>query len=251
MLENLELEEVSLVDKAANQHAQITLFKRDNSEGNDMTDETQEVTKMSDEMDKKIKDYMKAKGCDRKTAEQAMMKSFDEAESVETLKAQNEELRKALIDNGFKITKEGVEKSAPVEYVEVEGEQVNKADIPAPILKRLEAAEIEKREAAVEKAAQEKFPNFKPEVAKEIIKADFADEVLSALMALDNLLEGQMNEIGKSTSETGDMTDPNEKLNALAKKYAEEHQTSFAKGYSEVVKTDAGKALIKDIYKKD
>ena len=241
----LNLTELSLVDRPANPLAMAPIFKADTSNGEDMTEETE---KMSEEMDEKIKAYMKEKECTRKEAEEALMKSFDETQA---LKAENERLRKGLLDEGYVIKADTIEKKAEEEFIEVEGEQVNKADIPAPILKRLEEAEVEKAEAAVAKKAEETFPNMKPEVGKAIVKADFEDDILAALMALDELMGEQMDEVGKTASTDGDMTDPNEKLNALAKKYAEEHETTFHKAYAEVVKTDAGKALTKEIYKKD
>jgi len=74
---NLELDELSLVPKGANPMAKAPIFKALN--GDDMTDE---LEKMAPEMDAKIKEYMKAKGCDRKTAMDALMKSFDEVETL-------------------------------------------------------------------------------------------------------------------------------------------------------------------------
>lgn len=259
LLENLMLEEVSLVDKGASIGAHITLFKRDNSEEESMED----TEKMSPEMDEKIKAYMKEKGCDRKTAMSALMK-FDDFEAevealkadMDKLKADNEALRKSLLDEGYKITAEGVEKKAPEEFIEVEGEQINKADIPAPILKRLEEAEIEKAEAAISKRCQEQMPNISEDHARVLLKAhdDLAEEEAKKfaefMQALDNLFDEMTDEVGKSAAE-GDMEDPNDKLNALAKAYASEHDTTFAKAYAAVVKTDAGKALIKKAYQKD
>lgn len=258
MLENLMLEEVSLVDKAANQHAQITLFKRDNSE-----EETMDEDKMTPEMDAKIKAYMKAKSCDRKTAMSALMK-FDEFEAeaesrlseVETLKADNEKLRKALLDEGFRITQEGIHKKAPEEFIEVEGEQINKADIPAPILKKLEEAEIEKAENAIQKRCKETLPNISEDHARVLLKAhddlveEEAKKFAEFMQALDNLFDEMTEEVGKSAAQ-GDMEDPNEKLNALAKAYEAEHNTTFAKAYAAIVKTDEGKALVKKAYQKD
>lgn len=243
---NLVLGELSLVPKGANPLAKAPLFKAMSPEGGEYM--TTEVIKMSEEMDKKIKAYMKAKGCDRKTAEEALMKSFDD---VEALKAENERLRKSLIADGYVIKADTIEKKAPDEFIEYEGEKINKADVPAPILKALEAAEIEKRDNQIKKQAEEKFPNLKEDLAVALVKADFDEDIMSALAALDELFGEQMNEIGKSGTTDGDMTDPNEKLNALAKKYAEEHDMQFAKAYAAVVKTDAGKALTKEIYKKD
>lgn len=259
-LVNLTLSELSLVDRPANPLAMAPIFKADTSNGEDMTEETEN---MSPEMDAKIKAYMKTKGCDRKTAMNALMK-FDETEAevealkadVDKLKADNEALRKSLLEEGYKITAEGVEKKAPEEFIEIEGEQINKADIPAPILKRLEEAEIERAEVAISKRCKEILPNLEEANARVLLKAhdemaeEEAKKFAEFMQALDNLFDEMTEEVGKSAAQ-GDMEDPNEKLNALAKAYASENETTFAKAYVAVVKTDEGKALTKAIYKKD
>ena len=68
LLKQLELDELSLVDRPANASAKVALFKRDNSEeGNKMTDE---VEKMSDDMKAKLKPFMD-KGMSAAEAEKA------------------------------------------------------------------------------------------------------------------------------------------------------------------------------------
>jgi hypothetical protein len=266
-LKKLTLTELSLVDRPANPLAIAPIFKADNSNGETMTEETE---KMAPEMEAKIKAYMKEKGCDRDTAMKACMK-FDEFEAeaesrlsevetlkadVEKLKADNEALRKSVLEEGYKITAEGIEKKAPEEFIEIEGEQINKADIPAPILKRLEEAEIEKAENAIQKRCKETLPNISEDHARVLLKAhdDLAEEEAKKfaefMQALDNLFDEMTEEVGKSAAQ-GDMEDPNEKLNALAKAHQEEHNTTFAQAYAAVVKTDAGKALVKKAYQKD
>lgn len=257
-LKKLTLTELSLVDRPANPLAMAPIFKADTSKGENMEDK--------DKMEDKIKAYMKEKSCSREEAMKALgMKKSDEdfEAEVEALKAdldkakaENEALRKSLLDEGYKITAEGVEKKAPEEFIEVEGEQINKADIPAPILKRLEEAEIEKAEAAISKRCKEQMPNISEEHARVLLKAhddlgeEEAKKFAEFMQALDNLFDEMTEEVGKSAAE-GEMTDPNEKLDALAKAYAAEHETTFAKAYAAVVKTDEGKALTKAIYKKD
>jgi hypothetical protein len=265
LLENLMLEEVSLVDKGASIGAHITLFKRDNSQGEPMEDEIEKMTddqkaemeNMSGDMKSKMKMYMdKGMGYEKAKAmcNEDMKKSLEE--EVAKLKADNEALRKSFLDEGYKITAEGVEKKAPEEFIEIEGEQINKADIPAPILKRLEEAEIEKAEAAISKRCKEVLPNLEEANARALLKAhdemaeEEAKKFAEFMQALDNLFDEMTEEVGKSAAE-GDMEDPNEKLNTLAKAYASEHDTTFAKAYALVVKTDEGKALIKKAYQKD
>ena len=276
LLENLELEEVSLVDRPANQEAKIALFKRDTS-GEEMTEE---VEKMSDDMKAKLKPYldkgmseeeaMKAYDMDMKKSdavpagdeeetqeEVAVDKAEDEVEEVAvvdevaTLKAENERLRKSLIENGFIIRAEAIEKKAEVEMLEIEGEMVAKSDIPTPVLKALEALAIEKADVELTKRAGETLPHFDIKVAKALLKSDLGEEVMAALKAADKLFEGTMVEFGKSDAD-GEFASANDKINALVKNYMEEHdmkKSQYAIAYAAVAKTDEGKALIAKSYK--
>jgi signal peptide peptidase SppA len=174
---------------------------------------------------------------------------------MDALKGENESLRKALIDNGFKITAEGVEKTetqeeATVEMIEINGEQIDKASIPAPVLAALEAANAEKAEAALEKQAAEMLPHFNMDAAKAILKAGLSDDVLAQLKAADRLFENQMEETGEAGVD-GDMSDPKEALNKLIEDYAEEHNVSIAKATSEVTAKGKGRDLYKQVMKKD
>ena len=275
LLKNLHLEELSLVDRPANAQAMVSLFKRDNS--------AEEITKMTDEMEAKVKAYMTEKGATREEA----MKNFgydmekseevtEEAEvdkaaeevaeevspleaEVAALKADNEKLRKGLIEAGYVISADAIEKKAEVEMVEVEGEMVVKSDIPAPVLKALEAADVAKREHELEKAdveltkrAGEALPHFATDVAKSLVAKFYEDEaIMEALKAADAAFEAAMQEFGKSDVD-GEFATSADKLDALVKSYMDENQlkkSEFAKAYAAVAKTDAGKALINKSYK--
>ena len=278
LLKQLELEELSLVDRPANAQAMVSLFKRDTS-GDDMSEETN-VDKMSDDMKAKLKPYMdkgmseeeamKAYDMDMKKSdavpagdeeetqeEVAVDKAEDEVEEVAvvdevaTLKAENERLRKSLIENGFVIKAEAIEKKAEVEMLEVEGEMVAKSDIPAPVLKALEALAVEKADVELTKRAGETLPHFDIKVAKALLKSDLGEEVMAALKAADKLFEGTMVEFGKSDAD-GEFASANDKINALVKNYMEEHdmkKSQYAIAYAAVAKTDEGKALIAKSYK--
>ena len=278
LLKQLELEELSLVDRPANAQAMVSLFKRDTS-GDDMSEETN-VEKMSDDMKAKLKPYMdngmseeeamKAYNMDMKKSdavpagdeeetqeEVAVDKAEDEVEEVAvvdevaTLKAENERLRKSLIENGFIIRAEAIEKKAEVEMLEIEGEMVAKSDIPTPVLKALEALAIEKADVELTKRAGETLPHFDIKVAKALLKSDLGEEVMAALKAADKLFEGTMVEFGKSDAD-GEFASANDKINALVKNYMEEHdmkKSQYAIAYAAVAKTDEGKALIAKSYK--
>ena len=142
-------------------------------------------------------------------------------------------------------------KTVEEEFVEYDGEKVAKSAIPAVILKKLEADAKEKQKADIQKKATETFPNLQNELAVAFVKSEFDEDLMAMIAALDELFGEQMEEIGKSGSSDADLNDPTEKLNALAKKYSAEHDMTFAKAYAAVVKTDAGKTLVKETYKKD
>jgi hypothetical protein len=266
LLKQLELEELSLVDRPANAQAMVSLFKRDTS-GEDMSEET-DVEKMSEDMKAKLKPYMD-KGMSEDEAMKAYnmdMKKSDDSEEAEIekteekvaepseldlLKRENERLRKSLIENGFVIKAEAIEKKAPVEMIEVGGEMISKSDIPAPVLKALEAVAIEKADMELTKRAEATLPHFDTKVAKELLKFDLGEEAMAALKAADKLFEGTMAEFGKSDAD-GEFASANDKIDALVKNYMEEHKlkkSQYATAYAAVAKTDEGKALIAKSYK--
>lgn len=291
LLKNLQLEELSLVDRPANAQAMVSLFKRDSSE--------EEVDKMDmKEMEAKVKAYMEKEQCGRAEAMKAlgydedMMKSeeveaeavaaeeapevekAEEAEAVQAevekaeeeaaeeqrefdfekfdrLMVENQLLRKSLIENGYVIYADKVEKKSDVQMIEVEGEMVAKSDIPAPVLKALEAAALEKADVELTKRAEATLPHFDLGVAKELLKFDLGDDVVAALKAADKLFEASMTEFGKSDVD-GEFTSANDKIDALVKSYMEEHgmkKSQYAIAYAAVAKTDEGKALISKSYK--
>lgn len=292
LLKNLMLDELSLVDRPANAQAMVSLFKRDDSQ--------EDVNKMTEEMDAKVKAYMEEKGCGKEeamkalgydmekadaaeeqeadlekaaeevteevtTADEAALEKADEVEAeaveidiealkadVDTLKAENEFLRKGLIENGFVIKAEAIEKKAEVEMIEVEGEMVAKCDIPAPVLKALEAAAVEKADIELTKRAGDVLPHFDVNAAKSLVKSFGDDEaVMAALLAADKAFAAAMQEFGKSDVD-GEFATAADKLDALVKSYMDENQlkkSEYAKAYAAVAKTDEGKALINKSYK--
>ena len=278
LLKNLHLEELSLVDRPANAQAMVSLFKRDNSE--------EEITKMNEDMEAKVKAYMDDKGCGRGEAMKALgydMEKADEAveevaeksdlEAVEApevdvealkadvdrLTAENQHLRKGLIDNGYVIRADSIEKKAEEEMMDIDGEMVAKSDIPAPVLKALEAAAVAKREHEIEKAdleltkkAEEVLPHFEAGAAKSLLKSFSEDDgIMVMLKAADAAFAASMQEFGKSDVD-GEFATSADKLDALVKSYMDENQlkkSEFAKAYAAVAKTDEGKALITKSYK--
>ncbi len=258
LLKNLMLEELSLVDRPANAQAMVSLFKRDDSHEEVMKEQETQETEATEK---------KADGCPDCTAEKMCaaheMKKSDaevalEAE-VEKLKADNERLRKGLIEEGYVIKADVIEKKAPVEMMEIEGEMVAKADIPAPVLKALEAAEVAKKQHEIEKAdieltkrAGEALPHFAVDVAKSLLKSFSEEEaIMEALKAADAAFAAAMQEFGKSDVD-GEFATAADKLDALVKSHMDTNQmkkSDYAKAYAAVAKTAEGKTLITKTYK--
>ena len=261
------------MDRPANAQAMVSLFKRDTS--------FKDIYKMTDEMETKVAAYMEEKACGREEAmkelgyeentkadedtsetekadvEEATEKADDvdvEAlqNNLDLAKAENERLRKGLIDNGYVIKADAIEKKAEVETIEVGGEMVAKCDIPGPVLKALEAAAVEKADIELTKRAGESLPHFDVAVAKSLVAKFYDDEkVMVALKAADAAFEAAMQEFGKSDVD-GDFATSADKLDALVKSYMDENKlkkSEFAKAYAAVAKTDEGKALINKTYK--
>ena len=269
LLKQLELEELSLVDRPANAQAMVSLFKRDNPNEEEMTET---LEKMGYDEDK-LKAYMEKNSCSREEAMKALnmdekeemekseeidpvVAEIDEADvaqaEIDTLKAENERLRKSLIEAGYVIKAESIEKKAEPEYLEYNGEQVNKADIPAVILKALEEAEVAKADAELTKSATESLPHFDVDVAKSLVAKHADDEaVMNVLKAADSVFAGKMEEVGKSDAD-GEFASAADALDAMVKSYMDENQmkkSEYAKAYAAVAKTDDGKALINKSYK--
>ena len=280
LLKNLHLEELSLVDRPANAQAMVSLFKRDNSK--------EEITKMNEEMEAKVKAYMEDKGCGRGEAMKALdmyMEKADEAAEevaekadsdveaveapeldVDTYKAdaerlynENRHLRKGLIDAGYVIRGDSIEKKAEEEMMDIDGEMVVKSDIPAPVLKALEAASVAKREHELEKAdieltksAGEVLPHFEAGAAKTLLKSFSEDDAIMVMLkAADAAFAASMQEFGKSDVD-GEFATSADKLDALVKSYMDDNQlkkSDFAKAYAAVAKTDEGRTLINKSYK--
>lgn len=248
LLKNLELEELSLVDRPANAQAMVSLFKRDTSEEEHMKNEDMKV---------EAEEVVASEG--EASLEKAAPEAETEHNELDLLKQENERLRKSLIENGYVIKADVIEKKAEVEMIEVEGEMVAKSDIPAPVLKALEVAKAEAEAAAIEKAdieltkrAEEALPHFDVAVAKSLVKAFSEEEaIMEALKAADKAFEAAMAEFGKSDVD-GEFDSASDKLDALVKSYMDQNEMKkgeYAKAYAMVAKTDEGKALIAKSYK--
>jgi hypothetical protein len=178
---------------------------------------------------------------------------------VARLTAEVDRLQKGLDEAGYVVKADVIEKKAPVETIEVGGVSVVKADIPAPVLKALEEAEVAKKQHEIEKAdieltkrAEETLPHFDVNVAKSLLKAFAEDKaIVEALKAADVAFATAMTEVGESGAD-GTFANATDELDALVKSYMDKNnikKSDYAKAYAAVAKTDEGKALINKSYK--
>ena len=253
LLKQLELDELSLVDRPANASAKVALFKRDSEEENmekayKMSDaEMEEMDKMSDDLKAKLRGYM-GKGYTFPEAKKMMDEDMKKADEEVSLEAELMELKEEN-DNLHKQLEEVVEKKEEVvETIEVNGELVVKADIPEPVLKALEEAKVEKQMIELRKKAEAELPHFDVEVAMsllDVIKGDA--KVLEALKGADAAFAAAMDEVGEKSVDA-DMTDPQSKLDKMVDAYAVEHKVNKYAAFDAISKTAEGKSLIAKTY---
>ncbi len=197
-LRAIKLDEVSLVDNGANQHAKVVLYKRA-PESTDLSDEITKGSgymdskdKMSDEQKRRVKEMMEKENM---TEDEAMASVFGKSNpdngagspgATETsvnkegdmapeelekrlgeLETQLAAVTKAAEAQGFEVANEGGEvtltKRAEPEMIEVEGEMIEKSLVPAPMLKALERIaklEAEREREALAKRAETELPNL-------------------------------------------------------------------------------------------
>jgi hypothetical protein len=249
-LEDIELMELSLVDVPANQHASVVLYKR--SGYNPLVkSEISDITAKGDgsvtveELSKKL-EALQAQVTD-------LTKKAEDAEVAKTAaEAAVEALTKSATEAGLDVTDGKIVKRADPEYVEIDGEKVEKALVPAPLLKALEkqAAEIAKMQAKAEevelaKRGEVELPNLAgTALAKgRLLAAVAADaELVKALKAADAAMA--QNYVEKGHGDVHDEASPAYKLEQLAKAHAAAQNVSFEMAYADVTKSGVGADLL-------
>lgn len=288
-LKNLKLDEISLVDRPANQEARVVIWKRNSDKEmyGDMTDA--EKTRMRELMDEKGMSEKDARAqCLREmrkdagepgdnpsskengmTVEELEKKLGDLETQISQLTKERDDaksaanaLEKAVAEAGLSVEKSDdgvkVEKAADPEFVEFNGEKIEKSAVPASVLKAIEEgnakiAKMEKDRQAenLRKRADEEIPDLAgtPDERGALLKAvdSIEDEavrksVSEALKAANAAVSKQFESVGKAASE--DEASATYRLNKMAEDYAAKHNVDFAVAHSEVTKTAEGKALV-------
>lgn len=259
-LEELELDELSLVDDPASPGARVVLAKRNG--GNPSTKGG--ISKMGDKEKARLKELMDKEGMSEDEAKRYMekeaQKMADDAQKrADELEKRVEALTKALGDAGFEVDGDKVTKRAEEETIEIDGEKVAKSAVPAPILKRLEAqakdlddlkkaAEIER----LDKRASVEIPNIggSPKVHRALLKAvdGISDEetrkgALDALKGASKMLAKSFAEVGHTGADDADENSAMGQLNKMAADYAEANDVTFEQAFAKVCATKKGREL--------
>jgi hypothetical protein len=249
-LEDVELLELSLVDNPANQHASVVLFKRFGyndgvkpQNGGQATEGEGQVT--VEELTKKLE------------ALQAQVTDLTKnAEDATTAQKAAEDAAAALIksakDAGLDVEDGKIVKRADPDYVEIDGEKVEKSLVPAPVLRAIEKqnaaiAKMQKEaeEVALAKRGETELPNIAgtPLAKGKLLAAVEGDaEVLKALKAANAALAKAFTETGHG--DVHDESSSSFKLDALAKAHASAQNVTFEVAYAEVTKAGVGAELL-------
>jgi type II secretory pathway component PulM len=249
-LEDIELLELSLVDEPANQHASVVLFKRSGYnpgvkpeiageiEKGDGPVTVEELTKKLEALQAQVTDLTK-QAADAEAAKAAADAALDA-------------LTKSAADAGLDVADGKIVKRADPEFVEIDGEKVEKSLVPAPVLKAIEkqAAEIAKMKAKAEeveiaKRGEAELPNLAgtPLAKGRLLALVEKDaDMLKSLKAADAAMAKAYQETGHARSQ--DEASATYKLNELAKAHASAQNVTFEVAYAEVTKSGIGAELL-------
>lgn len=251
-LTDLELDEVSGVDTPANQYAGVVLAKRfvytecvkpenaGETRKGDGSVTVEELTKRMEALQEQVAD---------------LTKRADEAEAAKSAaETAAAALAKSAEDAGMDVVDGKIVKRATPEYVEIGGEKVEKASVPAPVLEALEkaAADIAKMQAEAEDARLAKrgateLPHLAGAalVKGRLLKTIEGDaELLAALKAADAAMKGNGEEIGEGRVDN-DMAEPARKLDRLADEFAAAKGVSREVAFAEITKSGEGYDLLR------
>lgn len=161
------------------------------------------------------------------------------------LQSDNEALRAQVLAAGFKITKEGLVKPEVAETMEIDGEVVELAGLPASVVTALKA----KADSDLTALATAQYPNLQTNVAKKLYVAFQGDEEMTAAISAFNTKMGTYLEEQGLTAPALDTTSAQDKFDGLVKAKASADGLTYHAAYAAVANTQEGKQLIQDIYK--
>lgn len=232
-LKNVQVEEVSLVDQGANQHAYIKLYKN----GGKM--DIEQLAKRLEEVE--AQNQVLTTLSKMNDAEKAYMDGMDEDAKKRFMDMKPEE-RKKLMEKGK------MEKSAAM--IEIEKRLYEEQEIRKALADKIQKMQDENEMLKLEKRAEKELagipgtPSQKAVILKAIDGISHEDIRRIAFESISRANERNVS-VTKEYGASGSNDDPAGKLEALAKNYAKEHGVSVPIAYSKVLDTEEGRELRK------
>ena len=259
-LKNILLDEVSLVDDPANPGAQVAVWKRKESGGVPAVKRERAIKGGYSMTAEELKKRLEA----QETQISELTKRAETAEAAtEAAEGKYDSVVKAAEESGLTVAeadgKVTVTKAKEPEYIEIDGEKVEKSLVPAPLLKQLEAQgkeidELKKTRQMedLRKRAEEDLPSMAGSVDEraELLKAvdaieedEVRDAVMKSLKAADAAVAKFADELGSGHV---DETTATARLDKMAKEHAAEHDVSYEQAFDAVTKSGEGRQLAID-----
>ena len=264
-----KLTAIALTAQGANPHADVTFYKSIDKpilpEEKNMGDQNKteleiELTEKNEDLQNQIESLNKKLETANQIgvltdAHKTYFQTLDDAGKEEFLGKSDKE-RDAVLD--------ALKTDDPVVYTAIDGSVFKKSDDPRLIemVKRsdknereLAKAKTEKENMAFAKRAKEEFNHLPGNEAAQValLKAvskiedqELRTDAEKILKAHSEKFDDAFKTFG-SSGDGGDQT-TTEKLDALAKKYADENSMSFSKAYLKVLETEAGQQLYNDLH---
>lgn len=242
-LTDIELVEISAVDRGANQHAHVVLCKHsgynaDVNPQNGVSETRGDGSVTVEELTERLAKF-----------QSQVADLTARAESAETALAKMSQSAKSA---GLDIVDGAIAKRAEPEYVTVNGVRIEKSSVSEPVLALLtaQAAEIAKMAEAAEsvelaKRGATELPHLggTPLAKGRLLKmlADDAD-LLRALHAADAAMKNAYVEKGHAAVE--DTASPLGRLESMAKQHQQVNGGSFEAAYAAITGTPEGAALL-------
>ena len=256
ILTELSLDKIAAVDHPCQEGARAVILKRDETKGDaDAARKAAGISGTSPSNPDKESDM----------SDDIQKKLGDLETQVAQLTKAKDAVVKAVETAGFTVTIDGesvvVGAPAEVEYIEFEGERVEKSAIPPALLKGLEArdarlAKLEKaaEDARIEKAAEALLPSLSgtPAAKAALYRAvdgietdETRDAVLAVLKSADAAMAMHMAERGGTPQD--DDSSAKVKLEKMSKAYAEEHGITKEQAFDRITQAGEGAQLYREM----
>jgi hypothetical protein len=275
VLVDVTIDEISSVDKGANQPAHVVLFKRDDSEqvadGNwpqanpDQKQDDLPTVLKSEDNEMNLEEQVQALEAKNTELADKLAKSEFMASLTDAHKAYYADLSdadKIAFSKKTTVERDQIIKVAKAadETIEIDGATVRKSEMGeaafcllksqiqknVELQKKVEAEEAEKLQKQAEAEAEKEFGHLAgtPAGKAKVLKAAREDaEMMRVLKSADEFARSLMEDKGSADRSTGSADNPAAKLDKIAKSWANERKITENEAYLQVMDTPEGREL--------